>query len=280
MSTPARTVSAFCALATALVLASCSQDAESAQDQGSLGFDAATPAEGRLRATTETSVVAEPASAVTAPVPVMAERPPPPSGQKPAAPRPPASGQAPVPDATEPVNAPLNPQPTRAFVAAGTQVSATVVEELTTARSRVGDRFHATLADDVLGANGEVLLPKGAVLNGRVAESRESGAADDPAALSLEVESVTAGGRTLSLQAEVVELDAQIGERDSGNQSAVKVGVGAAAGAAIGRILGRDRGSALKGAVVGAAAGTALAMATRDGHAVVKPGARMVVRLT
>jgi hypothetical protein len=71
------------------------------------------------------------------------------------------------------------------------------------------------------------------VLNGCVAESHESGAADDPAALRLEVESVTVGGR---------------------------------------------RSSTLKGVVVGAAVGTAVTLATKDGQAVVKPGARLVVK--
>lgn len=130
------------------------------------------------------------------------------------------------------------------------------------------------LTDDVLGANGEVLFPNGVVLNGCVAESHESGAADDPAALRLEVESVTVGGRTLSLQAEVVELDAELGARDSDTRTAVKVGVGAA----IGRILGGGRSSTIKGAVVGAAVGTAVTLATKDGQAVVKPGARMVIK--
>ena len=130
------------------------------------------------------------------------------------------------------------------------------------------------------GANGEVLLPKGAVLSGRVAESHESGAADDPAALRVEVESVTVGERTFSLRADVVELDAEFGTRDGDVQTAVKVGAGAAAGAAIGRILGGGRSSTIKGAVAGAAAGTAVALATRDGHAVVRAGARLVVRIT
>ena len=143
-----------------------------------------------------------------------------------------------------------------------------------------GDRFHATVADDVLGANGEVLLPKGAVVNGRVAESRASGAANDPAVLRLEVESVTLDGRTLVLPAEVVEVEAAIGTRDSGQKTAVKVGAGAAAGAVIGKILGGDKSSTLKGAIAGAAVGTAAAMATKDGQAVIKPGARMVVKLT
>ena len=93
------------------------------------------------------------------------------------------------------------------------------------------------------------------------------------------MESVTVGGRTLSLQANVVELDAELGARDSDVRTAVKVGAGAVAGAAIGHILGGGRSSTIKGAAAGAAAGTAVALATKDGQAVVRVGARLVVRL-
>jgi hypothetical protein len=183
-----------------------------------------------------------------------------------------------------PGSAPAGPagaaEPAVSFVAAGTAIDATVDEELSTERSREGDRFHARLVEDVLGANGEVLLPAGALLNGRVAMSHASTGPDDLAALDVEIESITADGRTLPLAADVVELDVQAQARDSNRRTAAKVGIGAAAGAVVGRILGSDKGDAAKGAVVGAAAGAAVAVAQRDGHAVVKPGARMVVRLT
>ena len=265
MSVPSRTVSAFFPFAVVLALAACSQTAESPQDQSTLRLDDA-PAESEPRPKEERGEAA-------APAPVIAERTPQPPVQKIPAVRAPEQDQ---PSPAEPAAV----QPTRAFVVAGTQMTATVEEELSTAHSRVGDRFHAVLADDVLGANGEVLLPRGAVLNGRVAESHESGAADDPAALRVEVESVTVGGSTLSLQADVVELDAEFRARDSDVRTAVKVGAGAAAGAALGRILGGGRSSTIKGAVAGAAAGTAVALATKNSGAVVKAGARLVVRVT
>ena len=266
MPAPSRTVSVLFAFATVLGLAACRQTAESPQDRGTIRLDAAAPADIESRPDEEQREVA-------APAPVVAERAPQPPEQKPPAARVPEQDQ---PSPAEPANA----EPAPVFVGAGTQMTATVQEEFSTARSRVDDRFHAALADDVLGANGEVLLPKGAVLNGRVAESHESSAADDPAALRVEIESVTVGERTLSLQADVVELEAEFGTRDSDVRTAVKVGAGAAAGAAIGRILGGGQSSTIKGAVAGAAAGTAVALATRDGQALVRAGARLVVRLT
>ena len=166
MSAPSRTVSAFFPFATVLALAACSQTAESPQDQSTLPLDAAAPSASESRSREEQGEAA-------APAPVIAERAPEPPGQKPPAERAPEQDQ---PSPAEPATA----QPPRASVEAGTQITATVEEEFSTARSRVGDRFHAALTDDVLGANGEVLLPKGAVRNGRVAESHESSTADDP----------------------------------------------------------------------------------------------------
>ena len=185
----------------------------------------------------------------------------------------------PLAEPATPVTA-LPPAPTPAFVPAGTLLEATMEGELSTGRSSAGDRFFARLDDDVLGPDGLVLLAAGSTLNGRVVESRPSPTADQQATLALEVESVTSGGRTLPLLAEVIELEAEVEARDSDLRTAAKVGVGAAAGAVIGRILGNDGKDAAKGAAVGAAAGAAVAIATRDGHAVVRPGARMVVRLS
>ena len=183
--------------------------------------------------------------------------------------------------AATPVRTAADP-PTRpsAFVPAGALLLATVESELSTEKSGVGDRFHARITEDVLGANGEVRLAAGGVLNGRVATSHESTGPNDPAVLAVELESVTSDGRTLPLSAVIVELESDAEARDSDTHTAAKIGVGAAAGALVGRILGRDGSSTVKGAVAGAAAGTAVALATRNGHAVVKLGARMVVQLT
>ena len=199
-----------------------------------------------------------------------------------AVPRPRRQAPTPRPAALPVASAPEEPavpQRVAAFAPVGTLIEARVESELSTERNAAGDRFFATLADDVLGANGEVLIPAGATLNGRVAKSRESRGPDQPAVLAVEVESVTSGGHTFPLYASVIELEAEVEARDSNTRTAAKVGVGAAAGALIGRILGNDGKDAAKGAVAGAAAGAAVAVATRDGHAVVKPGARLIVRL-
>jgi hypothetical protein len=86
-------------------------------------------------------------------------------------------------------------------------------------------------------------------------------------------------GRRLPLVATVTEVDMEAGTRDSDAETAAKVGAGAAAGAILGKILGGKGRDAVRGAVAGAAAGAAVAALTRDGHAVIPQGARMLMVL-
>ncbi len=116
---------------------------------------------------------------------------------------------------------PAVPQRVAAFAPVGTLIEARVDSELSTERNAAGDRFFATLADDVLGANGEVLIPAGATLNGRVAESRESRGPDQPTVLAVEVELVTSGGHTFPLYASVIELEAEVEARASNTRTAL-----------------------------------------------------------
>jgi hypothetical protein len=285
MNGSVRALSAVLTLSAAVALGGCAGEAESAMNEQSEGLG---PAAQLARTAAATPPAEAPAPSAEPTAPESAPAPPEAAPAAPASePAPPARSErrrptprpAVAPGATpsEPA-APVAPEPA-AFIAAGTAIGATVDEELNTERAREGDRFHARLVEDVLGANGEVLLPAGAILNGRVTMSHASTGPDDLAALEVEVESITADGRTLPLAADVIELDVQAQARDSNTRTAAKVGIGAAAGAVVGRILGSDKRDAAKGAAVGAAAGAAVAVAQRDGNAVVKPGARMVVRL-
>jgi uncharacterized protein YcfJ len=95
----------------------------------------------------------------------------------------------------------------------------------------------------------------------------------------LALETVEVSGRRLPLVATVTEMEMEAGTRDSDAETAVKVGAGAAAGALLGKILGGQGRDAVRGAVAGAAAGAAVAALTRDGHAVIPRGSRLIVVL-
>lgn len=286
MKTSVRALSAAVSLSAALAMAACAGSADSAEDEASARLEPTVQAP--PAASVESALADAPAATIenAAPPTVVAAAPEPaatprrggPSATEAPSTRPRPTPRPALPAGTTPAQ-PSTPAPAR-FIAAGTTIAATMDEELKTGTTQEGDRFHARIVEDVLGANGEVLLPAGAIVNGRVTTSHASTGPDDLAALDVEVESITVDGRTLPLSADVVELEMQAQARDSNTRTAAKVWIGAAAGAVVGRILGSDKGDAAKGAAVGAAAGAAAAIATRDGNAVVKPGARMVVRLT
>lgn len=190
---------------------------------------------------------------------------------------------SPIPSAPRPSSpppAPVSPSASRVLaVPAGTVIPAAMEVALSTRTHKAGDIFHARVTEDILAADGMVLVPQGARLEGRVAEARQSSSSDEEALLLLTFENLLIQGERFPLDAVVTEAQVQSEARDSGARSAATVATGAAAGAVVGRILGRDTRSTVQGAVVGAVAGAGVALTTRDGHASIEEGARVAVRL-
>jgi hypothetical protein len=150
---------------------------------------------------------------------------------------------------------------------------------LSTERNEAGDMFSANLLDDLVSEDGDVLLPKGAVLRGRITEALESPSPDEPAVIRLAVDAVEVDGNTYPVMAQVEHVAMQAEARDSNRRTAATVGAGAAAGAVVGRVIGRNRSTTV-GAVAGAAVGAAVALSARDGHATIPVGAMLTIRLT
>jgi hypothetical protein len=215
---------------------------------------------------------------------------PPPQAVRPRAPqRTPTPTPRPAPQRTQPRRvdpapepAPLPaPQPRVATssVDMGTTLSLTLNETLSTKTNQVGDAFTATLQSAVLDGNGNVLIPAGATVRGRLTQVDKSGHVGQTGILKLAFDAVSFGGRSYPMDASVVEANPQRSNRTPVAESAAKVAAGAAAGAILGRVLGKNTGSTVKGAVIGAAAGTAIAMGTSDVDVVLPAGSDMVIRL-
>ncbi|HUE76437.1 MAG TPA: glycine zipper 2TM domain-containing protein [Longimicrobiales bacterium] len=176
---------------------------------------------------------------------------------------------------------PSTPQPrtvTRS-VPTGTTFAIRMNEQLSTETSKPGDAFTATLTDPIVDAQGNVIVPAGATVRGRVTAVAASERVGQTAALKLAFEAVSFGGESYPLQATVQRADVQQASRTSRTETAGKIAAGAAAGAILGQVLGKDTESTLKGAAIGAAAGTAIAMGTSDVDAVLPVGAEVVIRL-
>lgn len=257
--------------AAALLAAGCGGDAESAPDlegmphaeddwaleEGS-DFEAQPPP---VEVPEREPVRSAPAPAPQRPAPAPAQ-PGEPSTPPPAVVEEPAPEPAPAPSLAE-----------------GTLVTANLQSALSTRTSQEGDTFRARVAEDVRGPDGRVLVPAGTIVEGSVTESRRSSDRDAEAVLSLSIDALVLDGARLPLVASIAEVDLDASTADSATRTAAKVATGAAAGAVVGRILGRDTRSTVGGAAVGAAAGAGVALSTRDGHASIEEGARIVIRV-
>jgi hypothetical protein len=195
------------------------------------------------------------------------------------APRRETAAPAPQP-APQPAPAPA-PQPRVATSTAGigTNMSLTLNQTLSTETNRVGDSFTATLQQAIRDSNGNIVVPAGATVRGRLTQVEKSGHVGATGIIKLAFESVSFGGSSYPLDATVVRANPQRQNRTSTAEQAAKIGAGAAAGAVLGRVLGGNTRSTIQGAAVGAAAGTAIAMGTADVDVVLPQGSEMVIRL-
>ncbi len=178
-------------------------------------------------------------------------------------------------DAVSADEEPLEP----VVIPTGTRIPTVMGLTLSTRTHQVGDTFQVTVSEEILASDGMVLVPEGARLEGRIADARRSSDPEEEALLSLAFESLLIDGTIIPLDAVVAEAEVETASAASDTRTAITVVTGAAAGAVLGRILGGDARSAIQGAAVGALGGAGVAFTTRDGHAVIREGTRLVVLL-
>lgn len=178
----------------------------------------------------------------------------------------------------QPVETPAEVVPAALAVAEGTAMIFTVDQTVSTDKQKVGDRVTATLAEPVLGADGTPILEAGTAGRWVVNESTEKNA-EGQAVLAVALEAVQVNDTWFPVSATVTDLALKTDTRDSGTETAAKIGIGAAAGALAGKILGGSTDATLKGAGAGAAIGTAVALATRGGSASIQQGSKITVTL-
>jgi len=255
-------------LAPLFFLAGCGGDAESAADPGSVPV---------LEEAVEEMVEGAPDTAVIppsqAPMPQQPERRAPAAAAPP--PPPPASE---VPEDVSLAD-PVPEEEEVLAIAVGTRLQAAMMSDISTRTHEAGASFQARVNEPILGANGRELVPAGAQVEGRVLEARGTTEHDGEAVLLLAVETLVVGGVRLPLRATVEAADMEATQAASGTRSAATVATGAAAGAVIGQILGRDTRSTAVGAAAGAAAGAGVALTTRDGHATIREGSILTLRV-
>jgi hypothetical protein len=215
-----------------------------------------------------------------------AELPPPPSPEPASPPArterprpqpPPATQPAPAPS---PAPAPPPPAaaPASLVAPAGTEIAAATTTEISTRRNKAGETFTANVTEAVV-SGGRTVIPAGADVTFRIIESKEAESKEKPGSLVILPVSITTGGNTYEINAEVTDLQYELKGRGVTAGDAAKVGAGAAVGAIVGQILTKKTGGTVVGGAIGAAAGTAIAIRSADKDIVVPSGGRIVIKL-
>lgn len=160
-----------------------------------------------------------------------------------------ASPQPTSPVPPPPMEQVQEPQPQPVIVPAGTTLTVTTSQPLSSKTSTAGQEFVAILAQPVT-IDGATALPKGATVNGTVVSAKAKGKIKGEAELSLSLTSVSFHGQTYDIETNVLSST----QKGKGKRTAATTGGGAAGGALIGGLAGGGKGAGI-GALVGAGAG-------------------------
>lgn len=171
---------------------------------------------------------------------------------------------------------PAPPPPTVDAVPAGTIIEAELDQKIGTKNNRVGDRFTATVRRPLIAVDGRTVVPAGAVITGVITGLDDSDHIGDQAAIRVDFERISFGGRSYPFSAEVVEADVETEDPD------VRTGavVGAAAGAVLGAIIGGDLEDVLIGGALGAGTGTIISLGVGNVEAALPSGTDLTLRTT
>jgi hypothetical protein len=156
----------------------------------------------------------------------------------------PAQAMAPPPPPPPPVE-----KPKPIVVPAGTTLTITVGQALSSKTSQTGQTFIGSVAQPV-SVGGRSAIPAGSTVSGTVVTAKSKGKIKGQGELDLALTGVTVRGQTYNIQTGV--LDNTV--KGKGKRTAVATGGGAAGGALIGGIAGGGKGAGI-GALVGAGAG-------------------------
>ncbi len=142
-------------------------------------------------------------------------------------------------------------------IPAGTPISVRTIDAIDSTKNRAGDWFQASLEEPLVIAD-NVIVPKGADVYGRLAESNESGTFSGRSQLRLELTGIVINGQTVP----VVTGEYELTGKSRGASTAKRTVGGAAVGSVIGAIAGGGKGAAI-GAGIGGGVGAGSEVITK-----------------
>jgi hypothetical protein len=186
----------------------------------------------------------------------------------------------PQPNGPPPNDAPPPPPPSSAqasmglVIPQGTPLTVRMIDGVDSQTARLGDQFHASIEDPVV-IDGQTVIPRGADVNVRLVDDRQSGKITGRTVLTLAITSVNINGRIV----DVTTGDVQQASASRGARSGKVIGGATALGAIIGAAAGGGRGAAI-GAASGAAVGTGAEVATKGQRVKIPSEARLTFTLS
>jgi len=187
-----------------------------------------------------------------------------------------AASPAPATSAAAPAASRPAPVPASRFIElpAGTALPLELATTVGSDTSAVEDPVSARVTSDVE-VDGEVVVPEGSTVAGRVTYAQESGKVKGLAGVTVRFYTLTIGSRTYDIAAEPVRRQAA----STKGKDAQKIGIGAGAGAVVGGLLGGRKGAAI-GAAAGGAGGAGVVLATKGQEVRLPSGTALSLRLT
>jgi hypothetical protein len=176
--------------------------------------------------------------------------------------------------AEQPKSASNSLVPQEVVIPSGTAITVRLQNAVSSATSRSGDQFEATL-DQPIVVDGQTIAPEGTHVMGRVVAARHSGRLMHPGYLRIALSSVNVNGKAIPIQSSSVMVAGASHKR----RNLAWIGGGAGGGALIGAIASGGTG-ALIGSAIGAAGGTSAAYASGKKDVGFGAERRLTFRLT
>lgn len=179
------------------------------------------------------------------------------------------------------------PAPKSFALKAGAKFRARINQELNSKSARAGDMFTVTVVDPIYATGGEMVIPAGSIIEGKVTEVRQAKRGGDPGMIDVVFTSVKLPNqKAYAINGTLTDLSADAKSDDEGavsgdkmkNRKIIFIGGGAAGGAVIGAIAGGGKGSII-GAIAGAGAGILGERLTKGEEAKVKSGTEFGIYL-
>ncbi|MEX1184139.1 MAG: hypothetical protein WEF86_12985 [Gemmatimonadota bacterium] len=163
---------------------------------------------------------------------------------------------------------------TNRILPGNTYLAVALTSALDARTSRIGDRFTATVTEELIAQDGSIVVEEGALLTGLVTGVLPSGTPGDQAAIRLNFVRIHIDEAIHPFSAAIMETELV----PAPETEADTTGAGAPVGAVLGAIVGGELRDLLITAALGPGAGSIISLGTGDAEPLLPAGLDMTIR--